>query len=342
MAGASGWGGWGGWGGGGGWGGNGGGGGGTDPLVTDALMRSRDGTVLQAIEPMAAPMYPHQAVGADTSMHRWEPLLRFNVALFDLLSGLKFESLPGTNSAKLMAGPGAQTLIAMHRPDELFFKKQFALVRSYAEIRSDRAAEIIAQMRPQVPFWSAAVHMHPSHTPKTLELVELALGFASVMCMRFKQAMAVARPIDWSAEIQPIIATPSHSAYPSGHATEAYMIAYTLPGLVALPGPTRTHIQTQLLAQAHRIAENRTVAGVHFPVDSLAGQLLAKALADYFLFHCGEPNAVFAQVVNPTDGDADFAPVEFKMAAADALTGLVVAADSPLKWIATAAKREWA
>ena len=335
MAGASGWGGW------GGWGGN--GGGGTDALVTDALMRSRDGTVLQDIQPLAAPMYPQPPVGSVASMHRWEPLLRFNVALFDLLSELRFETDTATSSARVVVGTKSKTLIAMHRPSEPFFQKQFALVKSYAEIRGDRTPEIIAQMHPQVPFWSAAVHMHPSHTPKTLELVELALGFASVMCMRFKQAMSVARPIDWSAEIQPIIATPSHSAYPSGHATEAYMIAYTLPSLVAEVGDNREHIQRQLLAQAYRIAENRTVAGVHFPVDSLAGQALAKALADYFLFHCGKVTRVFPQTVNPIDAVAseDFTSLSFAANTKGALPGLAAVDHTPLKWIVKAADEEW-
>ena len=35
--------------------------------------------------------------------------------------------------------------------------------------------------------------------------------------------------------------------------------------------------------QAARIAINRTVAGVHFPVDSMAGQLLGLTVAEYFI-----------------------------------------------------------
>jgi hypothetical protein len=112
--------------------------------------------------------------------------------------------------------------------------------------------------------------------------------------MRFKHAFACPRPAEYSSQVQPMIATPGHGAMPSGHATEAFMVARVLEALVgpvydaAIPAKplARPELNDQLQRQAARIAINRTVAGLHFPVDSAAGRLLGEALAGYFVYRC--------------------------------------------------------
>jgi membrane-associated phospholipid phosphatase len=66
---------------------------------------------------------------------------------------------------------------------------------------------------------------------------------------------------------------PAHPAYPSGHSAQAHAMAYFYARLF----PPLTD---QLLNAAADIARNREVAGLHYPSDSQAGQLLAGQVVD--------------------------------------------------------------
>jgi membrane-associated phospholipid phosphatase len=161
-------------------------------------------------------------------------------------------------------------------------------VNNWADLRSDRLREILTQRTPPYAYWGSVVPLYPERNAKTIELINVLLGLASVVAQRFKHSLCVRRPHEFSAQVQPIIQTPGHGSLPSGHATEAFAVAWLLlrllsskPGLIAPPGFVR-----QLMAQAARIAINRTVAGLHFPVDSLAGQVLGLSIGEYFCARC--------------------------------------------------------
>jgi hypothetical protein len=62
------------------------------------------------------------------------------------------------------------------------------------------------------------------------------------------------------------------------------MTARVLQSLLAA-GPA-SEMRAQLQRLAARIAINRTVAGVHFPIDSAAGRLLGHTLGSYFVHRC--------------------------------------------------------
>jgi len=118
-------------------------------------------------------------------------------------------------------------------------------------------------------------------------------------------------------------------------------------------------LREQLLRQAARIAINRTVAGVHYPVDSLAGQLLGLAVADYILARFGAGGNASANVPAwEFDGlqlpaGTDFSGNELYDFVADqrttkpyakaiAATPLLPVARSPkLKWLWDQARLEW-
>ena len=50
--------------------------------------------------------------------------------------------------------------------------------------------------------------------------------------------------------------------------------------------PEASPLCDQLYRLARRIADHRVIAGVHFPIDSASGYVLARALSDYFVARC--------------------------------------------------------
>jgi hypothetical protein len=127
-------------------------------------------------------------------------------------------------------------------------------------------------------------------------LLAASLRLANFCHMRLKQALASRRPNEYSPQVQPMILTPSHSSYPSGHATESFLSAIVLWKLLKAAGGTapgnntKPYTQTswldQIMRLANRIAVNRTIAGVHFPIDSAAGAVLGLTLGLYFVARC--------------------------------------------------------
>ena len=152
----------------------------------------------------------------------------------------------------------------------------------------ERATEIMAQIDPQYAFWSSIVYLHRDRTRRTFELINIVLQFCVYVEMRFKHALACYRPVEYNAQVQPMITTPGHGTFPMGHATQAYAVAHVLKVLLDLNPAKLAHALAieQLQRQAARITTNRVIAGVHFPVDSIAGRMLGTALGEYFVGRC--------------------------------------------------------
>jgi hypothetical protein len=168
-------------------------------------------------------------------------------------------------------------------PPPEVFEGQLNLVDQYAELRDERSPEILSQLAWPYAYWWSLVDLRPDRTRYTLELLDVGLRFAASVHMRIKHALHLPRPIVYSPQVQPLILTPGHGSLPSGHATEGFLVAAMLRRLLSAP----KELRTQLRRQAARIAANRVVAGVHFPVDSMAGRMLGETLAEYVLARCG-------------------------------------------------------
>ena len=136
--------------------------------------------------------------------------------------------------------------------------------------------------------------LHPRRTPCTLRLLGLAMGYGSLVVQRFKHELNCPRPRAYSSRIQPMLGEPGYSVMPSGHATEAYLLAKMLGALIEpdlSKNPPRKAKQEAWVGQARdqldrlaeRIATNRVVAGIHFPIDNVAGRLVGVTLAEFAL-----------------------------------------------------------
>jgi membrane-associated phospholipid phosphatase len=241
-------------------------------------------------------------------LKRWAPDVRMALIEFELMARIQFECPDGYEGTAVLRGQSSaseekageaptsaekgiegnaretktwQPIVTMSRPPVKFFRTQLQLVESHAGQREEREAEILSQVDPPMGYFASLTNLHSSRTPWTLELLEVAQQFAFLVGMRFKHALAVPRPIEYSSVIQPMIETPGHGSFPSGHGTESYMTVGVLSALV--PRFDKGAPLTHLRRLAHRIAENRVIAGLHFPADNMAGQLLGEALSTYFV-----------------------------------------------------------
>ena len=285
-------------------------------MTAAALIVNRDAIAGQFQADLPAPFTQLPPIDSTDELDRWEPWVRAAIFDAELNSELGYSvaraGSGGSITLARVGNPSRGPIVRLVRPPKRVFQAQLLLVDQYAALREDRANEILAQLSPPLASWSAIVNLHPARKKKTLELLDVALRFATVVEMRIKHALNCPRPVDYSPQIQPMILTPSHGSLPSGHSTEAHIVAHILAAL--LPAGANPLWQTQLAKLAERIATNRVIAGVHFPVDSAAGRVLGVTLGEYLLARCQNSRfraRAFRGDQWPTTGtDQDFNPAQ--------------------------------
>jgi membrane-associated phospholipid phosphatase len=205
---------------------------------------------------------------------------RFHLITTDLLQGFSFS---GSGQTAALNMPGGATLTLMQPPPPTL-QAQLNLVLARRDERTDRTAEILTQVTPQYAFWSAICGLHPARHAHTIELSLIALQVSMLITQRLKHELAVPRPVELSPHVQPIIQTPAYFAWPSGHATEAFVFARLMDALrVAAAVSGYAQERAVLFNLAERIADNRVVAGLHYPMDGAAGYVLADAFVSTFV-----------------------------------------------------------
>ena len=126
-------------------------------------------------------------------MERWEPWVRAYIAVGEMMQGIVLRRRPLDPATWIPNTGRPESLIAeVGRPKSGDVRdNRIPLVLSWADLRDDRATEVLAQIDPQYAFWSSIIGLHPERTRRTLELVNMVLQFCVYVEMRFKQALGL-------------------------------------------------------------------------------------------------------------------------------------------------------
>jgi hypothetical protein len=155
--------------------------------------------------------------------------------------------------------------------------QQLAEIMDY---RPGVALEALAQCNGIIDYFRGILSFTSSTHPKTFGLAAIAIRVGEFQVMHYKAKYNRPRPSRLSPRLMPLIEVPGHASYPSGHSTQAHLVARCLedvmPVEVALAGAgPEGKAYRPLQCLADRIARNREVMGLHYPSDSSAGKRLA-------------------------------------------------------------------
>jgi len=153
------------------------------------------------------------------------------------------------------------------------------LVQAAQDERADALGEILGQADEFTSYFMNLMTTTPSSYPATSRVLHAANVVGLFVAMYFKAHYKRPRPTQLCPALLPPIAVPGHAAYPSGHSTQAHLMALCMgeifDGLPTAQKPQMQPMRDDLKVLADRIARNREIAGLHYPSDTAAGVVLA-------------------------------------------------------------------
>lgn len=339
---------------------------GADPALATGMMLSAQFLFGHAVDPNdpldAEKVRPfhHLTAGPRNNLGRWFPWVRASLFLSDFLRDLNWTASyetagsPGEVSLSYRARAGRtaglNTFYVVKRPAMDVFAAQLKQMRNYMDQQPERAPEILNQAALPPDYLGSIIGL-TARNRRVLELMNVTLGIAGSVSMIPKHHLACRRPGDIGSRVLPMLPTPDHGSFPSGHATEAFAVATVLSGLVRSDVgqrhfPAGEKLVALLLKQAERIAVNRTVAGLHYPIDSWAGAALGTVVGRIILAKCGEPDITVQRFDYDAKPESDFLLAEFLDPEVAHANGLVTAEALPVdgsalfQWLWSEAKAE--
>ena len=287
-------------------------------MLSDALVATRDGIVGYWKADGTVPARAPQNL-PDSDLMYLTPTYRGFVH-DHILSRAFGVTTSGPKSGDATVTLGKLNLIRIERPADSVFVAQLQHLKTYADLRAERISEVSVQIHDLISFFGALCHLDSGRRRHTLEALNTVQRLCFHVEFMVKHFCRAARPVDLSSQVQPMIQTPSHSSYPNGHATEAFALATVVHALLGGKDPAADMVKgTPEFRLAERIAANRIVAGVHFPVDTLAGAALGVTIGRAFLALMTGTKLVSKGAAGGFKGHEDF-----NLAGAAALLGKAV------------------
>jgi hypothetical protein len=177
----------------------------------------------------------------------WDPMLRAQIVLAEL------GATDWTTTIQVPKFYGSESLTA--EIQELF--------SHVGGTRQSRLQEIIAQAQGASGYFGDLLMLSSGGRKATRCLIATAFTVGQMVGMYFKSRFMRPRPSQLYPALMPPIPVPGHPAYPNAHALQCGLTAEFITRVCP---PLRSAVWSL----AVRIAENREIAGLHYPSDKRA------------------------------------------------------------------------
>ncbi|MBI2120626.1 MAG: phosphatase PAP2 family protein [Parcubacteria group bacterium] len=180
--------------------------------------------------------------------------------------------------------PDWQRVIVLPPPPEntsVRTNEEIALLKTYKDTlrtpeRLKKILDEVSSSTTKFGDFTLADYLDGQKFPLTTEALNPVMNDLLIFVFNMKYKYDRVRPSVLDPNLSPVIAVPGHPAYPSGHSSQMHFLAYFLSELM----PDKSKL---FEARADEIGIDREIAGLHYPSDTKAGQLLARQYMDILL-----------------------------------------------------------